>query len=205
MLTPVAKPAPTDAPIEALLAARWSPRAFDPGRRVEPEKLARLFEAARWAPSCFNEQPWRYLIFDGSDPDARRNAEACLTDGNAWAKRASVLLVGVARETFSHNGKPNRHAIHDLGAASMALVLQATALGLVAHQMGGFNPAMARSFFGIPEGFEPMTMIAVGYPGEQEELSPDRLKSETGPRSRKPQRAFVFHGHWPASAAERTA
>jgi len=200
MRTPVHKPAPTDHPIVELVADRWSPRAIDAQRPVEKEKLARLFEAARWAPSCFNEQPWRYLVLDGSDPEARRKAEDCLAEGNAWAKQAPVLLIGVAREAFTHNGKPNRHAAHDLGAASLAVALQASALGLVAHQMGGFDPARARSSCAIPEGYEPFTMIAIGYPGDVENLPAAAQKSETGPRSRRPQRDFVFFGRWPQSA-----
>jgi nitroreductase len=205
MLTPLFKSAATDAPIEELIAGRWSPRAFDANRRVEPEKLSSLFEAARWAPSCFNEQPWRYLVFDGSNPDARQKAEDCLVDGNAWAKQAPVLLIGVVRGTFTHNDKPNRHAAHDLGAASLALALQAAALGLVVHQMGGFKPDAARSYFSIPEGFEPLTMIAVGYPGDVDLLAPNQKAGETGPRSRKPQREFVFFASWQAQPDERTA
>lgn len=205
MRTPLFKPAATEAPIEELIAGRWSPRAFDSGRRVEPEKLASLLEAARWAPSCFNEQPWRYLVFDGSDPEARQKAEECLVEGNAWAKRAAVLLIGVVRGTFTHNGKPNRHATHDLGAASLALALQAAALGLVVHQMGGFKPDDARSFFAIPEGFEPLTMIAVGYAGDVDLLTLSQKAGETGPRARKPQAEFVFFGRWPVETADRTA
>lgn len=205
MLTPVAKPARTDAPIEDLIAARWSPRAFDSTREVEPEKLSSLFEAARWAPSSSNEQPWRYLVFDGSDADARQRAEECLSRGNAWAKNAPVLLIGAARTTFTRHGKPNRHAAHDLGAASMALVLQATALGLIAHQMGGFDPAVARGHFAVPEEFDLLTMIAVGYPGDVDELPAERRAAETGSRSRKPEKEFVFVGGWPTGIVERTA
>ena len=202
MLTPLFKPAATDAPIENLIAGRWSPRALDASRRVEPEKLLSLFEAARWAPSCFNEQPWRYLVFDGSDSEARQKAEACLAEGNAWAKQAPVLLIGVVRETFTRNDKPNRHAAHDLGAAGLALALQATALGLVVHQMGGFDPGAARGYFSIPEGFEPLTMIAVGYPGDVDLLAPNLKTGETGPRTRKPQKEFVFFGGWSAGSAD---
>lgn len=198
MLTPVAKPAVTEVPIAEPMASRWSPRAFDPGRAVEPPKLRALLEAARWAPSSSNEQPWRYLLFDGRDQEARAKAEACLSRGNGWARRAPLLLVACAKSTYTRHGKPNGHASHDLGAASMALVLQATALGLVAHQMGGFDPVAARTHFAVPDDFEIVTMIAIGYPGEIADLPPERRDAETGPRSRKPVAEIAFHDHWPS-------
>jgi nitroreductase len=205
MRTQIAKPAATEVPIAEPLASRWSPRAFDPDHPVEPEKVTALFEAARWAPSSSNEQPWRYLVFDGRDAEARRMAEDCLTPGNAWAKRAAILLIGCTKRTYTRNGKPNRHATHDLGAASMSLVLQATSMGLIAHQMGGFDPAAARGAFAIPDDFDVMTMIAVGYPGDVDLLPPERRASETGPRSRKPAANFAFRDRWPGEADLRTA
>ena len=190
------KPAPTTTPIHALLARRWSPRAVDPDRPVRPETLQVLLEASRWAPSCFNEQPWRYLVFDGRNPSALDAARSCLVDGNAWAKKSPVLLLSVARESFTHNGKPNRHAQHDVGLASENLVLQATELGLMTHQMAGFDAARARELFNIPEGFTPMAMIVVGYPGKVEDLPEPLQEREKAPRTRKPAAEWAFAGKW---------
>jgi nitroreductase len=191
------KTAASDVPISPLLARRWSPRAVS-SKPVEPETLRTLFEAARWAPSCFNEQPWRYLIFDHRNPEALEAARSCLVGGNAWAKKSPVLLISVARETFTHNGKPNRHGQHDVGLASENLVLQATELGLISHQMAGFDAARARELFKIPEGFTPMAMIVLGYPGDLEELPPDLQDREKAPRTRKPLAEFAFSGTWEA-------
>jgi len=190
------KPAPSQAPIHPLLARRWSARALDPDRPVEPEKLDVLLEAARWAPSCNNDQPWSYLVFDGSDPEALEQARSCLVEGNAWARRAPLLLLSVAREHFTYKGKPNRHAQHDVGLASENLVLQATELGLVNHQMAGFDADKARALFGIPEGHTPMAMIALGYPGKIEALSEPLQERERGPRSRKEVELWAFAGKW---------
>ena len=190
------KPASSIVPIHPLLARRWSPRAVDPNRRVEPEKLQALLEAARWAPSCFNEQPWRYLLFDGRDPAALEAARTCLSEGNAWARKAPVLLLSVAKEHFTHNDKPNRHGQHDVGLASENLVLQATELGLVTHQMAVFDAARARELFRIPEGFTPMAMIVLGYPGKLEDLPAALQEREKAPRSRKPATEWAFAGKW---------
>lgn len=190
------KPAPTEVPIHALLARRWSARAVDPARPVESETVRVILEAVRWAPSCFNEQPWRYLVFDARDPASLEKARSCLADGNAWAKRAPLLLLSVAGERFTHNSKPNRHGQHDVGLASENLVLQATELGLVTHQMAGFDVEKARREFSIPEGFTPMAMIAIGYPGRIEELPEPLQERELATRTRKPVAAFAFTGTW---------
>ena len=189
------KPAASEVPITSLLARRWSPRSVD-RREVEPGKLRVLLEAARWAPSCFNDQPWHYLIFDHRDTAAREAARSCLAGGNAWALQAPVLLLSVARESFAHDGKPNRHGQHDVGLASENLVLQATDLGLVAHQMAGFDAAKARSLFQIPEGFTPMAMIVLGYPGRLEDLPPALQEREKAPRVRRPLEDWAFAGKW---------
>lgn len=156
------KPAHTDYPINELMRRRWSPRAFEEGRPVERESVLTLLEAARWAPSCFNDQPRRFLVFDGSDAQALERARACLSPGNAWALKAPVLMLSVARDTFEQNGKPNRWAQHDTGLATENLLLQAVELGLAAHPMAGYDADRARSEFGIPEGFTPIAMIAIG-------------------------------------------
>jgi len=190
------KSAPTEVPIHPLLARRWSPRAIDPSRPVELDKLHILVEAARWAPSCFNEQPWRYLVFDGRDPAALEEARSCLAEGNAWARKAPLLLLSVAHELFARNNRSNRHAQHDVGLASENLVLQAAELGLATHQMAGFDAARARELFGIPEGYTPMAMIAIGYSGRIEDLPGALQETERAPRTRKPVGETAFRGKW---------
>ncbi|HJZ67102.1 MAG TPA: nitroreductase family protein [Blastocatellia bacterium] len=192
------KSAPADYPINELLRRRWSPRAFEEGRSVEREKLLTLFEAARWAPSCFNDQPRFFLVFDGSDAEALERARACLVPGNAWALKAPVLLLSVGRETFEKNGKPNRWAQHDVGLATENLFLEAVEMGLAAHAMAGYDADRAREEFGIPEGFTPIAMIAIGYPyrGKLEELDEKLRNKELAPRERKPIGEMAFAGKW---------
>jgi nitroreductase len=160
-----------------------------------------MLEAARWAPSCFNDQPWRFLVFDGTDAAALSTARDCLVEGNRWARPAPVLLLSVARETFQRNGKPNRHGQHDVGLATENLLLQAEALGLAAHPMAGFDSARARQSFGIPEGFTPMAMIAVGFAAPEASLSPEALQKESAPRTRQPVGEIAFAGRWEAPFA----
>ena len=140
------KPAVTRPPIAELIARRWSPRAMDSTQPVSRDHLLALLEAARWAPSCFGDQPWRYLVWDRfRDPAGWQQAFECLAEGNqSWVQNAPVLLLAVAAPAFGHNGQPNRWAQYDTGAASENLCLQAAALGLVAHQMGGFNPELGQ-------------------------------------------------------------
>jgi nitroreductase len=192
------KPAGTDYLINDLISRRWSPRVFEEGRNVSPHLVRTFLEAARWAPSCFNEQPWRYLVFDGSDNEAMERARACLVEGNAWARKAPVLMISVAKETFTHNGKPNRTAHHDVGLASENLVLQVVEYGLVAHQMAGFDLEKARHEFSIPEDYTPVAMIAIGYPyrGNVDDLPEGARKKELAPRSRKPASEIAFAGKW---------
>jgi nitroreductase len=197
------KAAPADFPIHEILARRWSPRAFEEGRPVGRSVILTLLEAARWAPSSFNEQPWRYLVFDGSDPKALEQARACLVEGNAWARKAPLFFLSVARDTFTRSGKPNRHAQHDVGLSSENLVLEVVHQGLAAHQMAGFDDERARREFGIPAGFLPLAMIAVGYPyrGSLDAL-PEKLRtSELGPRVRKGLQEIAFTGRWEAPYA----
>jgi len=199
------KPAETNYPVNDLMARRWSPRLFEEGRPVEREKILSLLEAARWAPSCFNDQPWRYLVFDESNPEALERARACLVEGNAWALKAPVLMLSVARDAFAHNGKPNRTAQHDVGLASENLVLQAVELGLAAHQMAGFDVERAREEFNIPEGHTALAMMAVGYPyrGDLDAL-PENLKSrELAGRERLPLGKIAFDGTWDAPYKEK--
>ena len=190
------KPAETKYPIEEILKRRWSPRAFS-DRPVEPEKLQSLFEAARWAPSCFNEQPWAFIVATKSQPQEHANLLACLVEGNQkWAIDAPVLMVSVAKLNFDKTGKPNRHAFHDVGLAMGNMLVQATALGLFVHQMGGFSPEKVRAIYGVPEGFEPVAAIAIGYGLAADELPEAFREFALGARSRKPVSGFVFEGHW---------
>ena len=192
------KRAQTDYQINELMRRRWSSRAFEEGRSVEREKILSLLEAARWSPSCFNDQPRRFLVFDGSDVEALERARACLISGNAWALKAPVLMLSVARETFEKNGKPNRWAQHDTGLATENLFLEAVELGLVAHAMAGYDDDRARREFGIPEGFTPIAMIAIGYPyrGDLAQLDENLRGKELAGRERKTIGEIAFAGAW---------
>ncbi len=177
-------PAPATKPILEVIQNRWSPVGFSP-KPVEEEKLETLLEAARWAPSSFNEQPWQYMVGRFGDPVHARLCE-CLNEGNAWAKNAGVLMLSVAKTFFEHKHKPNRHYLHDTGAASAYMVLQATEIGLLSHQMAGFSLEKARALFKIPADYEPGSMIAIGYALEAKDLTPEQREREAQPRVRKP-------------------
>jgi len=194
------KPAKTDYPVHDLIVRRWSPRALEP-RSVPAETLRALLEAARWAPSSYNEQPWSFLVARREDEAEFQAMLGCLVDVNqAWARNAGALILTVARTRFSHNDKPNRHAFHDIGLAAANLSLQATALGLVVHQMGGIRPDKAREVYGIPDEYEIVTGIAVGYPGRTEQLADQFREAESAARQRKPQDEIVFRGAWGRAA-----
>jgi nitroreductase len=190
------KPADAQHPIHDLFKRRWSPRAFS-DRPVEAEKLRILFEAARWAPSSNNEQPWRFIVANKDNETEWSRLLACLVEGNRkWAYRAPVLILSVASLNSQDDSTPNRHAFHDTGMAVENLVLQATALGFAVHQMAGFDVEKARADLKIPSGYEPVAMIAVGYPGDLASL-PDRLRErELQPRSRRPISEWTFSGQW---------
>jgi nitroreductase len=190
------KPAVTSAPIHDVLKNRWSPRAFD-ARPVEPEKIRSLLEAARWASSSYNAQPWHFIVGTKDDPATfTRILDTLMEVNQSWAKNAPVLILTVAKLTFDHNEEANRHAFYDVGQAAANLVIQATDLGLGVHQMAGFSPHEARETFHIPEGFEPVSVLAIGYPSDPASL-PDQLRQrELAPRERKPLAAFVFSGDW---------
>ena len=146
------KTATTSAPIHSLISERWSPRAFA-NRPIEAEKLRSLFEAARWAASSYNGQPWYFIVGTKDHPDDYKRVLDCFVEFNqSWAKSAPVVALSVAKLKFEHNGEPNRHAFHDVGAASATLTLQAQELGLAVHQMGGILPEKAREIFAIPDG-----------------------------------------------------
>jgi nitroreductase len=182
--------------IHELLEKRFSPYAFS-SRAVEPEKLRQLLEAARSAPSCYNEQPWRLVLATRQDPEAFEFLLQTLVERNReWAQHAPVLVLSVAKLDFTHNGKPNRHAFHDVGQAAAYLTLQATALGLHVHQMGGFDVEKARQRLGIPEGYEPVAVMAVGYLDDPEPVPEPRGHRDRPSRERKPLDALAFEGTW---------
>ncbi len=190
------KPARAGHPLHPLLARRWSPVAFAP-EAMDRETLATLFEAARWSPSCFNDQPWFYLVARRDDEAAWEAMVGCLVEGNAeWARSAAVLAIGVARLSFAYNGKPNRWGYYDLGQSAAHLTIQAMALGLWVHQMGGFHPEKVRATYGVPEGYDPVAAIAIGGMGDPELLPPHLLERQNGPRSRKEVAEFVFGHRW---------
>ena len=192
--TPTTREAATAYPVHPLIRERWSPRAFA-DRPVDRETLGSLLEAARWAASCYNEQPWLFLVARKEDGPAFERALSCLVPFNqAWARHAPVLLLSFARTTFARNGQPNRHAFHDVGAATAQLALQATALGLAAHPMAGIDLDRIRAAYELPQGVEPVAAIAVGWPGDPEALPESLRESEKAPRTRKSLDEMVLGG-----------
>jgi nitroreductase len=190
------KAADAHYPIEAVMQQRWSPLAFSE-QAVEPEKLRSALEAARWAASSYNEQPWSFIVATKDNATEFERLLGCLAEGNQeWAKQAPVLLLSVAKLHFERNGNENRHAFHDVGAAATTLALQATALGVYVHQMAGFDAAKAKEQYGIPDGYEPVAAIALGYLGNPAALSERLQQREASPRTRKPLEQFVFTDHW---------
>lgn len=189
--------ATTARPIHDLLAERWSPRAFDE-RALERDQLVALFEAARWAPSCFNDQPWSFVVgVKGADDDGgawQTIHDTLMAANQVWAQRAPVLAISVARTSFVFNGKANRHAGYDTGAATFALSVQAQALGLVVHQMGGFDAGAAKTAFGMGDDQEPMAALAIGHPGSADLLEGDLKERELAPRERRALGETVFGG-----------
>ena len=199
------KIAETRRDIDPLLANRWSPRAINPDRPLSGETLTSLFEAARWAPSCFNQQPWRYLVCNKfTHRESWDQALLTLVPGNSrWASNAPVLIVAFAdHDSKLSNGEQTRWAAYDTGAASENICLQASALGLAAHQMGGFDAAKLISLFAVPDGYEPLAVIAVGYAGDANLLQDWQREQEIGPRSRLPLHKIVFSGEWKQSFSE---
>ena len=188
--------AATDHPVHDLIADRWSPYAFA-DRPVSRADLLSLFEAARWAASSYNEQPWRYIIATKADPAEFERLLSCLVEGNqVWAKAAPVLALGCTSLNFALNGKPNAAAVHDLGLASATLTLEATARGLSVHQMIGILPDKARELYRIPDGVRPLTGLAIGYAADPSTLPENLRPRDQARRPRKPLVQFVFGGQW---------
>lgn len=179
---------------------RWSPRAFS-AKQVTNDLLHKLLEAAQWAASSFNEQPWRFIVATKQNPDAFARALSCLARANQeWARHAPVLILTVVKEQFTKNGKPNRCAEHDLGLAMGNFSAQATAEGLVLHQMAGIEADTIRELYGVPEGYHPVTAVALGYQGDPESLPDGWMKdSELETRTRKGLAEVVFTETWERS------
>lgn len=194
------KPAQNDFPIHDLLKQRWSPRAFS-DRLIDRETLSSLLEAIRWSASCFNEQPWRVILATRDHPQEFERLGTCLLEGNRrWVSKASALMLNCAKKTFTFNGNPNFTANFDLGLGVGSLVFQAAALGLHTHHMAGFNRDVARQTYQIPEDYDPIAMIAIGYMGALNDLPEELQEKEKAPRTRKPLSEFVFTGNWEQSA-----
>jgi len=190
------KPAPVEFPVHDLIKNRWSPRAFS-DKPVPKEVLQSLFEAARWAPSSNNEQPWAFIVATKDDQENFEKSLGALIEFNAgWARKAPVLVIAVAELAFAKNNAPNRNAQYDVGAASLQLSIEATSRGLFVHQMAGFDPETAKEAYNIPQGWEPIAAMAIGYPGDASSLPEPYQTREKAPRSRKPIREFVMSGEW---------
>lgn len=179
---------PESPSVHPLIANRWSPRAFT-AQPIDPATLRTLFEAAGWAASCFNEQPWRFIVATKDQPEQFAKVLNTLVPQNqAWAKTAYALGITAGKRTFSHNGAPDRFGLHDAGAALENMAIQAMAMGLHVHGMGGFDAALARTVFGVPDDFEMGAAYAIGYV--------EGTDAPPAERKRKPLEEFVFGTEW---------
>lgn len=188
------KRADTKHEIHDLLAERWSPRAFAP-KDIPEKEIDALFEAARWAASSMNEQPWRFIYAKKGEP-AFEKIVSTLMDGNLWATEAPILLVALIKKNLARNGKPNSAATHDLGLAMGNLSLQATHLGIALHHMGGFYPDKVVEVFDLPDDVAPKTVVALGYYGEPDQLDDELKQRELEERKRNPIDSFAFRGKY---------
>lgn len=188
------KPAPTNHPIHDLLQRRWSPYGYS-GAGVKPDDLKSIMEAARWAPSSYNEQPWRFLVARREDTAEFEKLLSTLVEMNqAWARHAGVLIVTVVSEKFTLNGKPNAAAEHDIGLAAMSLSIEAQARGYHTHQMIGLDPEKVRALYEIPEGFHALTAIAIGVAAAPDKLPEKMQKNDEERRPRKALSEIVYTG-----------
>jgi nitroreductase len=194
------KDAMPEHPIHELIAKRWSPYAFS-DRPVLKNDLQSIFEAARWAPSSYNEQPWSYIVATSDDKAEFEKLHSCLVEGNQpWTKVVPVLAIGLTNTKFKRNGKPNAAAEHDLGIAAATLTFEATARGLHVHQMIGILPDKVRELYQVPEDVQPLTAIAIGYLGDIDKLDENYKPRDLAERTRKPLAEFVFAGKWGEAA-----
>lgn len=202
----IEKPAITEQKLDKVISDRWSARAFDSSQTVSNDMIMALCEAAQWSPSCYGDQPWRFIICNKAHNQASwQQALDSLSPGNQeWAQNAPVLILATSVNSFSHNQQKNRWSGYDTGAASISLCLQATSLGLMSHQMGGFNAEKLRKIWDIPEDIECWAMIAIGHPAPLDSLNEQQLERELKARERRPIAEHFFDGHWshPINAGE---
>ncbi|HCK04648.1 MAG: nitroreductase family protein [Methylophilales bacterium] len=191
------KPATTEVPIDQLISNRWSPRAFNSEFVIDKKSILSLFEAARWAPSCYGDQPWKFILFQKEDITPWVSALNCLSVGNQnWAMDASILIVVCANKLFAHNNEPNRWSQYDTGASAENICLQALSLGFAAHQMGGFDEIKIRNLSNIPEQFDILSVIAVGKPLDEGVFSQEQKDRELLPRKRKLLNDIYSNNKW---------
>lgn len=172
---------------------RWSPRAFS-SRPVEEEAILTLLEAAQWAPSAGNGQPWRFIYATQAEEERYRRLFECLDDGNQeWAGSAPVLMLALVKTNSERSGRPNRWALYDLGLAVGNLTFQATALDLYVHSIGGFHADRVRERFVLPDDVEPVAMLAIGYLGTPDQLNEQQRARELAPRQRKPLEELILN------------
>ena len=184
-------------PIHTLLEKRWSPRSFSE-KVLSRETIHSLFEAARWAPSCYNDQPWYFVYATREEPEAFEKIADCLVEGNRkWAKDAPFIGLAIARKNFTHNGKNNRHATYDLGQSLAYFTFQAMNENVYVHQMAGFSRDKARETFDLEDGYEAVTAFVAGYLGKPEKLPDDLAEKERNPQKRRAQEDFAYRGQWP--------
>jgi nitroreductase len=189
-------PAKTDFEIHPLLKSRYSPRAFF-DKPIIPAVLRRIFEAARWSPSRSNEQEWYFIVgIKNQGPDFERIRSVLTQKNQAWTVSASILVLLCGRETSAGGVKPNKWYAYDCGQSAAHLTFQAAAEGVSVHQMAGFDGQKAIAEFSIPDGFIPLTAIAMGYAGDPSLLPPDLANREKVERTRRKQKEFVFGGTW---------
>lgn len=187
------KPVPQyDNPVHELIGKRWSPRAFS-DKDIDEKTVLSLFEAARWAPSCMNGQPWRFLAAARADAERFGKMSRCLNERNReWAPSAALLVITMVQKHPSPDNQVDAYALYDLGLAVGNLTTQATALGLYMHTLAGFSAETAKTLFAIPEGIEPVTMLAIGYLGDPGQLSEFNRGRELAPRTRLPINELVL-------------
>lgn len=195
----IQKPAETEQKLASIIAERWSGKAYDVTQAIHQDTITALCEAAAWAPSCYGEAPWRYVICNKfKDPQNWQRTLECLSPGNqTWAANAPLLIVTASLATFTHNGSANRWNGYDTGAASLNLCLQATAEGLLSHQMGGFDADKLRDVLSISLDINLWSVIAIGYPAPLGMLSTEQLEQELKARQRRPLSEHFFDNRWP--------
>jgi nitroreductase len=194
----IKKFAETIEPIHELLAKRWSPRAFDITQKISREQILSICEAGRWAPSCFGDEPWRFMVWDiFHDKDSYLRALGCMGEWNQrWVRTAPVILASFADDRFRKNSEPNRWGQHDVGLATQNILLQSFSLGLIAHPLGGFEKDKIKVEFKVPERFTPMAMIAIGKQADISVLDSDHAKDEPKPRFRRQLGETFFDSSW---------